>query len=642
MTSRRLFRSAPSWLVATGLALGVAAGVLGLRAAGALEPLELGVFDRLLRWTRPAGAADPRVVIVRITERDIQEYGHPLSDEVLARALGALAAASPRAIGVDLYRDRPLPPGSAELEQLLRSHPEIVLTEKVGGPDDAPVAAPAYLAGTGQVGFSDVHLDPGGRVRRALLLMHGEGGGSLSLALQVAVRYLAAEGVPPRWIEATGDGDPVPMLALGDAGLARFSGDDGGYVGRDPGGYQVLLAHPRGPQAFASLTLYDVLSGRFAADAVRGRAVLLGTMAPSVHDLVLTPFGEGFGLEHHAEVVSELLDRALAGAPGMRTLTTAEESALVLAFGIGGALLAARVRSAWALPAATLATVAGLGLGSGAFFASAWWLPFVPASLAFALSGGVAEAYLSLVEGRDRRRVMDLFGRFLARDVAAEVWRERDAFLDGGRPRAHGATITVLMSDLAGYTTRSESLDPEPLMEWIGAYLEAIARSVGAHGGVVDDFAGDGVKANFGVPLPRRTEAEIDADAAAAVSCALALAAEIDRLNAHFAERGYPPARVRVGLHTGPAVVGVIGSAERMKFTSVGDTVNTAARLEQWHGDEFRAESDTLRILASGETFRRLGGAFDAEALGKVELRGKAEPLAVVRIRGRARPGGNT
>jgi adenylate cyclase len=628
--------------VATGLALVVAGGVVGLRAAGVLEPLELGAYDRLLRWTRPAGEADARVVIVRITERDIQKYGHPLSDELLARALAALASAGPRAIGVDLYRDRPLPPGEAELERLLRSHPEIVLTEKVGGPDEAPVAAPAYLAGTGQVGFSDVHLDRDGRVRRALLLMHSENGGSLSLALQVAFRYLAAEDVAPRWIPPESNGDPVPTLALGDAALARFAAGDGGYAGQDAGGYQVLLAHPRGQQAFASFTLEELLSGAFDPATVRDRAVLVGTMATSVHDLVPTPFGETYGLEHHAQVVSELLDRALASVPGVRTLTNAEESALVLAFSAAGALLAARVRSPWALPAAALATVAGLGLGSAALFASGWWLPFVPASLAFALSGGVAEAYLSLVEGRDRRRVMDLFGRFLARDVAAEVWRERDAFLDGGRPLAHSATVTVLMSDLAGYTSLSESLDPEHLMEWIGAYLEAIARSVGAHGGVVDDFAGDGVKANFGVPLPRSTEAEIDADATAAVQCALSLEAEIERLNARFAERGYPPARVRVGLHTGPAVVGVIGSAERLKFTSVGDTVNTAARLEQWHGDEFRAESDTLRILASGETFRRLDGAFAAEALGKVELKGKAEPMAVYRIRGRMRPEGES
>ncbi|MGH7287230.1 MAG: adenylate/guanylate cyclase domain-containing protein, partial [Myxococcota bacterium] len=148
--------------------------------------------------------------------------------------------------------------------------------------------------------------------------------------------------------------------------------------------------------------------------------------------------------------------------------------------------------------------------------------------------------------------------------------------------------------------------------------------------------------ANFGVPLPRRSEAEIDADAAAAVSCALALEPEVERLNTHWAERGYPGARVRVGLHTGPAVVGVIGSAERMKFTSVGDTVNTAARLDQWHADEFRAEEATLRVLASGETFLRLGGAFAADALGKVELKGKAEPVTIYRIRGRLRPEGST
>jgi adenylate cyclase len=190
------------------------------------------------------------------------------------------------------------------------------------------------------------------------------------------------------------------------------------------------------------------------------------------------------------------------------------------------------------------------------------------------------------------------------------------------------------MSDLAGFTSVSEGLDAALLMQWIGDYLEAIARIVGAHGGVVDDFAGDGVKANFGVPLPRQSEAESDADAAAAVQCALALEPEIEALNRRWVARGYPPARVRVGIHTGPAVVGVIGSAERMKFTSVGDTVNTAARLESWHGDEFRAEAATVRVLASAETFRRLGGAFAAEALGKVQLKGKAEPVAVYRILG--------
>ena len=140
----------------------------------------------------------------------------------------------------------------------------------------------------------------------------------------------------------------------------------------------------------------------------------------------------------------------------------------MLFWGLAGGLLAAWLRSPWVLPFAVLAALALLGLGAAALFAAGWWLPVVPVSLAFAVSGGVAVAYVSFDEARERRRVMDLFGRFLARDVAESIWRERDAFLDGGRPRARSATITVLLADLAGYTTLSEKRDPQEVMAWVG------------------------------------------------------------------------------------------------------------------------------------------------------------------------------
>ena len=217
---------------------------------------------------------------------------------------------------------------------------------------------------------------------------------------------------------------------------------------------------------------------------------------------------------------------------------------------------------------------------------------------------------------------------------------QRDAFLHGGRPRPRAATITVMMTDLAGYTAVSESLEPARLMEWINGYLEAMAKLVGRHGGVVDDYAGDGIKANFGVPLPRSSEAEIDADAVAAVECALAMEAEVEALNRHAVLRSLPPVRVRIGLHTGPAILGVIGGSEHLKFTSVGDTVNTAARLESYQPDEWVAEPSRVRILVGEATFRRLGGAYLADPLGKVELKGKAEPVSAFRIRGRFDPEG--
>jgi adenylate cyclase len=194
------------------------------------------------------------------------------------------------------------------------------------------------------------------------------------------------------------------------------------------------------------------------------------------------------------------------------------------------------------------------------------------------------------------------------------------------------------MTDLVGYTSVSERFDAPQLVEWIDEYLEAMAQLVGVHGGVVDDYAGDGIKADFGVPIPRGTDAEICADAVAAVECALAMEGEVERLNRRWATRGFPPARVRVGLHTGPAVVGVIGGSQRLKFTSMGDTVNTAARLESYRSEEFRGEEARLRVLVSAETFRRLGGRYEAEALGNVVLKGKAEPVPVHRIRGRAKP----
>jgi adenylate cyclase len=630
MISRNLQRLP---LVAAALAIVASGGVLVLRASGALESSELALHDRLLRFARPASEEDPRVVLVQVTERDIQELGHPLPDAVLAQALRALAAAEVRAVGVDLYRDRPVPPGSEELERAVLASPGVVMIEKAGGDDEDSVPAPDYVEGTGQVGFSDVMADRDGRLRRGLLMMHRDGVGGLSLAARLAFRYLAFERISPRWARSADEADPTPLLELGDVALPRFAANDGSYVDADAGGYQVLLAHPRGRTSFASYALRDLLAGSVAPDALRDRVVVLGSTAASVRDLHATPFGAAFGIEHHAGVTSELLDRSLGRAAPLRFLGDLPEGLLIVLCGALAAISAARIRSPWGLGALGLCALGLLVVGSLALFQRGWWVPALPAGLAFAGSGALALAWESYAQRRERQLVMELFGRFLPREVADSIWNERDSFLEGGRPRARLATITVMMTDLVGYTTISESLDAQRLMEWIDGYLEAMARLVGAHGGVVDDYMGDGIKADFGVPVPRSRESEVSADARAAVECALAMEAEVERLNRRWMQAGYPPARVRIGLHTGPAVVGVVGGTQRLKFTSIGDSVNTAARLETYRSEDFRAEDGLLRLLVSDETFRRLGGGYEAEELGKVVLKGKAEPVLVYRIR---------
>jgi adenylate cyclase len=230
---------------------------------------------------------------------------------------------------------------------------------------------------------------------------------------------------------------------------------------------------------------------------------------------------------------------------------------------------------------------------------------------------------------------MEFFRRFTSRKVADELWRRRDEFMDGSRPRPQRLVVTALLSDLKGYTEAAEKMDPSDLMEWINTYMDAMTRVIEAHDGHVDDYVGDGIKANFGVPFPSVGTTAEAADARSAVECALEMGEELARLNVSWSEQGLPTGRQRIGLATGPVVVGSVGSAERMKYTTVGDTVNTSARLESFSapGYDFAREDALYRVLVSESTFRLVGSEFETESIGEHSLKGKGESVRIYRVR---------
>ena len=196
--------------------------------------------------------------------------------------------------------------------------------------------------------------------------------------------------------------------------------------------------------------------------------------------------------------------------------------------------------------------------------------------------------------------------------------------------------VTVLFTDLEGYTGASEKMTPQVLMDWTNTYLDIMAQSVMKHGGVVDDYFGDAIKANFGVPIARTTEAEIKQDAVNAVNCALAMEKEMERLRRHWQERQLPTARLRIGIFTGPVVAGSLGTAERLKYTTLGDTVNTAARLESWDKDAWEPDfgDRPCRILIGESTWQYLDQQFHSERVGQLTLKGKNEKVTVYRLTG--------
>jgi len=232
---------------------------------------------------------------------------------------------------------------------------------------------------------------------------------------------------------------------------------------------------------------------------------------------------------------------------------------------------------------------------------------------------------------------MQLFSKHVSPEVAEAAWNQREEFLVAGRPRPQKLTATVMFTDLAGFSTVSEKMDPQTLMDWVNGYMEAIATLVMDHGGLVDDYFGDGIKADFGVPLPRKTDDEIRRDAVNAVNCALAMEKVLMRLNTSHLKKTLPALRMRIGICTGSVVAGSLGSTHRLKYTTVGDTVNIASRLESFDKSLVLPNSATspCRILVSDATVQWLRGEFETLPIGQIRLKGKDQTVTAYALLGK-------
>ncbi len=603
---------------------------IGLRSMGALEYLELAVYDAFMRLRPRISGVDPRIVLIEISEKDILQQGRwPVKDRTVSKILMILTRYKPRAIGLDIFRDIPVPPGTKTLNAMLTGNDRVIAVMKFG---NGGIPPPPALKGTTQVGFNDIIVDPDGIVRRGLLFLDNGKTVFYSFDLLLALRYLQTEG-----ITAQPDKSNPQFLLLGKSTIRPFEADDGGYVRADAKGYQYLLDFRRSGESFSSYSLRALLSGKIPSEAVRDRIVLVGVSAQSVKDLFHAPYRRGLGdasqmpgIVLHAHMVSQLLSLGFGESPPITTTTERQELIWILTWSLLGGLMGFRVRSPWFFSMLGTAGLLVLWTATYVAFVNHWWVPSVSPAMTWLISAAVVTAYISNQERNQRTSLMNLFSKHVSPEVAKSIWAQRDQFLQGARPRSKKMTVTVLFSDLKNFTSLSESMDPEPLIDWLNAYMESMADLVMEYGGVVDDYAGDGIKANFGVPVPRKTEAEIGRDASNAVGCALAMMDRMEQLNAFWQKKGLPTGNMRIGIFTGPVVAGAVGSPQRLKYTTVGDTVNIAARLESY--DKELAKESTCRILAGEDTVRYLDNRFRAQLIGEANLKGRYRKITIYRI----------
>jgi adenylate cyclase len=613
--------------------------VLGCRALGLFVTPELALYDQLLGWRAAAQRPAPApVVLVGATEEDLGRYGWPLTDERLAQLLEAILAQGPRAVGVDLYRDLPLPPGEARLARLLSTSANVFGVTKLASDGARTIAAHPALRATPRVGFADVVVDPGGVVRRGLLYLEDNGRNYSAFGLLLALKYLEAQGIRPAQAEGG-------ALRLGQAVIPPFEADDGGYVGADAAGYQFLLDYLSGATPFARVSVAELLEARAPAGLLRDKVVIVGVTAESVKDFFYTPFRGGaqaeeivHGIAMHGHLVDQLLRFAEGRTPPMRVFAESAELAWIAFWTLLGTAAGFALRDPRLLIAALLAGLAAIGAASAFALARYWWLPALPQAAGWLLAVGGVTGYLSWRERMQRGQLMQLFSRHISGDIAEDIWNRREEFLGGdGQPRRQRLSASVLFSDIRGFTTVSERLEPQALMDWLSRYMSAMTDVVRRERGTVNLLIGDAVMAVFGIPIARLAQEEIRADAVAAVDCALGMAEALKAVNLDNEARGLPKIGIRVGVHSGPLVTGSLGSRERAQYTVIGDTVNVASRLESFKTSGAAApvfEEEDCRILVSEQTLQLTGARYRVKPVGEVQLKGKERGVTVFKVEG--------
>ena len=388
---------------------GVTGAVIFLRLIGLLQSSELAAFDQLFHL-RPPEAADPRIVIVEIREKDLKQVRQwPFPDRVMAQLLQKIDSYQPRAIGLDIYRDLSVQPGHKEFIQACQTIPNLIGIEKL--PDKTSfgaslgVAPPSVLNQRQQVGFNNIVVDSDGKVRRSLLYWHLEGKVRQSFALKLALIYLHAEGMTPK--PATVNSN---YLQLGRRVFPSFQPNDGGYVRADSKGYQVFVNFRR-PGSFRTVSMADVLADQVNPSWLRDRIVLIGSTAPSLQDFFFTPYSNNLigeakplsGVEINANFISQILSSTLEGRPLIQVWSQPLEYLWIFVWTFLGAALIWRMR----LPRHAFVGLAlsSITLGGSCYlaFLGGWWLPVVPALLGLLGSAVVIISHLAHIQEELKR-----------------------------------------------------------------------------------------------------------------------------------------------------------------------------------------------------------------------------------------------
>jgi len=465
----------------------------------------------------------------------------------------------------------------------------------------APQANLALLAGaTDAAGYFNMIPDKDGVVRSMPLAIQCGKDIYSPLSIQCIWNYL---GRPPLVVQVASYG--VEGIRMGNLVIPT---DENGH----------MLINYLGPEKmFPDYSITDILQGKVPKGAFKDKIVLVGATAIGLYDMRNTPFAAVYpGLEIHATVIDNILEKAFIHKPKWTRIFDA--MAIVLFALILGLLIP------------RLSAIKGVVLTSGVFvlyiFVAQWlfshallWVNMVYPLLGLVLIYTSLTIYRYLTEERERKKIRGAFSYYVSSAVVNEVLKNPEKLKLGGDMKE----LTVLFSDIRGFTTISEGLGPEQVHRLINEYLTAMTNIVFKHCGTLDKYMGDAIMAIYGAPVDQPDHAQ------QACYTALEMMQVLNELNAGWAREGKPVLDIGIGINTGMMMVGNMGSEQRFEYTVLGDAVNLGSRLEGAN------KSYLTHILISEFTYDKVKGEFLCMEMDSVRVKGKTRSVKIYQLMGR-------
>lgn len=544
-------------------------------------------------------APEQRILVIDIDESSVADIPWPWPRARIADLVELALADGARGVALDILMEKPADAGGDMRLAMLAGHGPVVLAQMFDYLHaDAPLAsgrlvggvpAPATASALPALGYLANHAGLAESRHAGNIGVLPDADGTLRrLPMFTSYRGRVYPTLSLALLQCCGDAtDTLPLRAIERVPFAR-----------DWAAYDVVKAA-------------DLLAGDMPEGMARGRLVLIGSSSLSIGDRIATPLGaSSAGLLVHASMLTSLLDRQQGRAP-------AALPGKVIAFAF---VLAVVLLTGYTLPRISAAANALL-LGASAllWLAIAWLLAprdpdFAPAAplLCCLYLLAVAVPFQWELAQRRSRQLLGTLRQYVAGEVVDELLRSD--LKDPLAPRR--LEVTTLVADMQGYTSQVEALSLEEASRLTTEFLECLTRPVLAHRGTLDKYTGDGLVAFWGAPLPNPEHADLALDAAARIL------REVAQFSSQRVAIGLPPLRVRIGIESGVAMAGDYGTAARSIYTAVGDSVNTAARLEQ-------AARDYPHDVIVGEGTAALAKRHHLQLLGERQLRGKGRPTRV-------------